>query len=83
MGQSDSLEHLPDVHRHQGGAEWLGQVPEGLEHLDPPGNRERAIFSETKLLGWVRMIVLNILLKSTDIRLKLSDWDRPLGVWTI
>ena len=35
MGQSDSLEHLPDVHRHQVGAEWLGQVPEGLEHLDP------------------------------------------------
>ena len=35
MGQSDSLEHLPDVHRHQGGAEWLGQVPEGLDHLGP------------------------------------------------
>ena len=35
MGQSDSLEHLLDVHRHLGGAEWLGQVPEGLEHLDP------------------------------------------------
>ena len=34
MGQSDSLKHLPDVHRHQGGAEWLGQVPEGLKHLD-------------------------------------------------
>ena len=35
MGQSDSLEHLPDVHRHLGGAEWLGQVPEGLDHLGP------------------------------------------------
>ena len=35
MGQSDSLEHLPDVHRHQGGSEWLGQVPEDLEHLNP------------------------------------------------
>ena len=35
MGKSDSLEHLPDVHWHQGEAEWLGQAPEGLEHLDP------------------------------------------------
>ena len=36
MGKSDSLEHLPDVvHGHQGEAEWLGQAPEGLEHLDP------------------------------------------------
>ena len=35
MGKNDSLEHLPDVHGHQGEAEWLGQVPEGLEHLDP------------------------------------------------
>ena len=34
MGKSDSLEHLPDVHEHQGEAEWLGQLPEGLEHLD-------------------------------------------------
>ena len=41
------------------------------------------MFTETKLLGWVRMIVLNILQKSTDIRLKLIDWDRPLGVWNI
>ena len=29
------------------------------------------------------MIVFNILQKSTDIRLKLSDWDRPLRVWNI
>ena len=41
------------------------------------------MFSETKLLEWVRMIDLSILQKSTDIRLKLSDWDRPLEVWTI
>ena len=34
MGKSDSLEHLPDVHGHQGEAEWLGQLPEDLEHLD-------------------------------------------------
>ena len=41
------------------------------------------MFSETKLLEWVRMKVLNILQKSTDIRLKLIDWDMPLRVWNI
>ena len=41
------------------------------------------MFIKTKLVGWVRVIVWNIFQKSTDIRLKLSDWDRPLGVWTI
>ena len=35
MGKSDSLEHLLDVNRHQGGAEWMGQVPEDLDHLGP------------------------------------------------
>ena len=35
MGKSDCLEHLPDVHGHQGEAEWLGQAPGGLDHLDP------------------------------------------------
>ena len=35
MGQSDSLEYLPDVHRHQGGAERLGEVLEDMEHLNP------------------------------------------------
>ena len=36
MGKSDSLEHLQDVHGHQGEAEWLGEVPEGLEQLETP-----------------------------------------------
>ena len=35
MGKNDSLEHLTVVHGHQAGAEWLGQVPEGLDHLGP------------------------------------------------
>ena len=29
------------------------------------------------------MIVLNTFQMSTDIRLKLSEWDRYLWVWTI
>ena len=29
------------------------------------------------------MIVWNTFQMSMDIRVKLSDWDRPLGVWTI
>ena len=41
------------------------------------------MFTKPKLLGWVRVIVWNAFQKSMDIRVKLSDWDRPLGVWTI
>ena len=36
-------------------------------------------------MGWVRVTVLNTFQKSTDVRLKLSDWDRYLKdrtVWT-
>ena len=33
-------------------------------------------------MGWVRVIVWNIFQKSTDVRVKLSDWDRPLGPGT-
>ena len=82
MGQSDSLEHLTDVHRHQGGAERVGLVPEGLEHLDPQ-ETELGLCSVKQSYWDGRMIVLKNLQKSTDIRLNLSDWDRPLGVWTI
>ena len=35
MGKNDSLEHLAEVHGHQAEAEWLGQAPGGLDHLDP------------------------------------------------
>ena len=32
---------------------------------------------KAKLVGWVRGIAWNIFQKSTDVRVKLSDWDRP------
>ena len=35
MGNSDSVEHLSEVYGHQAEAEWLGQVPVGLDHLEP------------------------------------------------
>ena len=60
MGQSDSLEHLPDVHRHQGGAEWLGQAPGGLDHLGPQEADLEQFCTKAKLLGWVTMIVWNL-----------------------
>ena len=34
-------------------------------------------------MGWVGVIVWNTFQMSTDIRVKLSDWDRALAVWTI
>ena len=49
----------------------------------PPGNRFRAKFTKAKLVGWVRVIVWNTFQMSMDIRLKLRDWDRLLGIWTI
>ena len=41
------------------------------------GNRFRAKLTKAKSVGWVRVIVWNIFQKSTDVRVKLSDWDRP------
>ena len=41
------------------------------------------MFTKVKLQGWIRMIVWNTFQMSTDIRVKLSDWDRYLGVRTI
>ena len=48
--------------------------------MDPQENRFRAIFTKTKFDIWVRVIVGNIFQMSTDIRVKLSDWDRYLRV---
>ena len=41
------------------------------------------MFAKAKLLGWIRVIVWNTFQMSMDIRVKLSDWDRPLRVWNI
>ena len=41
------------------------------------------MFTKAKLVVWVRRIVWNTFQKATDIRMKLGDWDRSLGVWTI
>ena len=43
------------------------------------GNRFRAKLTKAKSVGWVRVIVWNTFQMSMDIRVKLSDWDRPLG----
>ena len=68
MGKSDSLEHLSDVHGHQGEAEGLGQVPEGLEHLDPQ-EAELGLCSVKKVIG----------MGNNDSLKHLPDVHRHLG----
>ena len=41
------------------------------------------MITETKLVGWVRVIVWNTFKMSTDISFELSEWDRrqvPVGL---
>ena len=41
------------------------------------------MFTKAKLVEWVRVMVWNTFQMSTDIRVKLSDWDRPLRAGNI